>query len=95
MFADFSVLLGVMLLIAFLTETLIEFAKVQLEAYLNERQIQGIAAVIGVLLAWLLHADLFVTNNIGLMIVGYLIVGFVSSRGASYIHNWFDKLPRK
>lgn len=99
-FTDWQALLGLMLLIAFLTETIVEVVKTQLikPAFglpLSDEAIQLIATLLGIILAWLFGAKLFETDNLGLIIVGYIVVGIVSSRGSNFVHNWLDKLPRK
>lgn len=93
-FNDWTTLAALMLLIAFLTETILEFVKVQFEKYISEKAISLVGTVIGILLAWLMGATLFITSNVGLEILGYVVVGLVGSRGANYVHNWLDKLPR-
>lgn len=93
-FTDWQVLVGLMLLIAFLTETIVEFIKTQFDKLVSDRAIQIAATVIGVLLAWAFNATLFVGGNIVLTVIGYIVIGLVASRGANYVHNWLDKLPR-
>lgn len=93
-FIDWTTLGALMLLIAFLTETIIEFVKTQFDKYMSDKAINLIGTALGILLAWLMGATLFITSNVGLEIIGYVVVGLVASRGANYVHNWLDKLPR-
>ncbi|WP_422661768.1 hypothetical protein ACK8P5_25780 (plasmid) [Paenibacillus sp. EC2-1] len=93
-FTDWSTVIAVTLLIAFLTETVVEAIKTQFSV-LSEGNIQLVSLVLAILLAFLMQVSLFAEGSVGLKLVGFLIIGLVASRGASYAHNWFDKLPRK
>ncbi|MNO94141.1 hypothetical protein D3C76_857550 [compost metagenome] len=94
-FADWQVIVGLILLIAFLTETIVEFIKTQFETLIGSKAIQIAATVIGIVLAWAFQAKLFVGVSVYVDVIGYIVIGLVASRGASYAHNWLDKLPRK
>jgi len=97
-FADWDVVVGAVLMIAFLTETIVEVIKKQFTSEtttLSEQTIQWVSIVLGVLIAWLFNAQLFEATSIGITILNYFVIGLIASRGASFAHNWLDKLPRK
>lgn len=97
-FADWDAIVGSILMIAFLTETIVEVIKKQFTGEtttLSEQTIQWISIVIGIAIAWLFNAALFEPTSIGIMVLNFVVIGLISSRGASFAHNWLDKLPRK
>lgn len=52
------------------------------------------ALIVGMLIAWLTTADLFLLLgfNIKLQILGILLTGILISRGSTFVHNLFKKI---
>lgn len=93
-FTDWATLTGIILLIAFLVETIVEIIKQQVPKVMTEQSTMLISTLLGVILSILFQVGLFDTTEPGLKWVGLVIVGLVASRGSNYVHNWMDKLPR-
>ncbi len=89
-------LIFAMLLVSFLTETLVEILKnffMRLKA--PEEAIMLLSLILGVGLCVILQISLFLPSNIGAFWLGCVVCGVVASRGSNYVHNWFDRLPKK
>lgn len=94
--SDISVLLANLLLVAFLTETVIEVLKnFVIRMKLSEAFVYTLSILVGVIIAFALQVSLFTDANSFAYYVGIVIAGLVASRGANYIHNFIGNLPLK
>jgi uncharacterized protein YacL len=93
---DSSVLLPALLVIAFLTETIVEILKqFVIRIKMSALFVYFISIVVGLLLAFALHVSLFIKEDLFAYYIGVVICGLVASRGANYVHNFLINLPKK
>ncbi len=93
---DIGELLMTIVLIGFLTESIVELLKTY---FMNSKHsavvIYTLSIVVGMVLAFALKVSLFTPDNKLAYYVGIVICGLISSRGANYVHNWLGQLPNK
>lgn len=93
--SELSTLLPAMLLIGFLTESVVEMIKQFVDTKMKSHHIYIIAFVVSFVLCCALDISLFTTSNMGAHYVGIPICALVASRGSNFVHNWLDTLPMK
>lgn len=85
-----------LIMIGFITETVIELMKRYINGHKYADDIVDASSIIlSVILCFVLSVSIFDETNIMANYIGTVIAGFVASRGSNYIHNWFDTLPKK
>lgn len=94
--ADMSNLVVMLLLVAFLTETFVECLKnFVVQTKMSANTINGVAAIFGILMSFVLKVSLFTESNTAAYYIGIVLCGLVASRGANYVHNFVGNLPTK
>lgn len=85
-----------LVLVGFLTETVIELLKKFVaREKLSEMIIYSVSIILGITLCLALQISIFTSDNPFAYYIGVIICGLVASRGSNYVHNWFDSFPRK
>lgn len=93
---DPSSLVLSLIMIGFITETVIELMKRYVQGYKHADDIIDASSIIlSVILCFVLRISIFDETSMMANYIGTIIAGFVASRGSNYIHNWFDTLPKK
>lgn len=89
-------LLATLVLIGFLTETVVELLKNYVVKTKHSAVfIYTISIVVGLVLAFALRVSLFEPSQPFAYYVGMVICGLVASRGSNYVHNWLGNLPTR
>lgn len=89
-------LLGTLILIGFLTETVVEILKTYVFSTTKRAEyLFLVSLIIGFLLVFALQVSLFEPDNVVAYYVGMVICGLVASRGSNYVHNWLGNIPAK
>jgi uncharacterized membrane protein len=93
---DISVLLMTLVLVGFLTETVVELLKqFVMTSKHSAAFLYLISIAVGLILCFALQVSLFQKENLFAYYVGIVICGLVASRGSNYVHNWLGNLPKK
>jgi uncharacterized protein YacL len=93
---DISALILTLVLIGFLTETLVEILKqFVIKQKMSAMFVYTLSIVIGLVLAFALQVSLFTKENAFAYYVGVVICGLVASRGSNYVHNFIGNMPKK
>lgn len=94
--ANIGDLIGTLVLVGFLTETVVELLKQFVIK--GERSAifkYTLSIVTGLVLAFALQVSLFTKESLFAYYVGMVICGLVASRGANYAHNWLGQVKKK
>lgn len=94
---DLSTLALTIVMVGFLTETLVELFKTYFPKIKEEGSstIHIISMTVSIILCIALGISLFESTNLFAYWVGTIFCGLIASRGSNYVHNWLDILPRK
>lgn len=96
LFTNLSDLIFTLVLVGFLTETVVEILKVSiLKNSKGESTLFFVSLIVGMVLVFALQVSLFDNDNLFAYYVGMVICGLVASRGSNYVHNWLGQLPTK
>lgn len=87
-------LLFTLVLVGFLTETVVEILKTYVfKTSKSASYLFFISLVVGLLLVFALQVSIFEKDNLFAFYVGMVICGLVASRGSNYVHNWLGNIP--
>jgi Ca2+/H+ antiporter len=93
---DSASLLPALLVVVFLTEAVVEVVKdFVIQMKMSQLFVNFLSIIIAIVLAFALQVSLFGKDNLFAYYVGIVICGLIASRGANYVHNFLDTLPRK
>lgn len=93
---DFTSLIFPLIFIGFLTEAVTEIVK---QYFLNQNSkdkfLPFVSLVIALLLTFAMNVSIFESSQTFAYYLGVVVCALVASRGSSYVHNFFDKLPKR
>lgn len=95
-FVDIGALLPTMILIGFLTESVVELIKQIFEDQKwPTKHLYIISIVVSLVLCSALQVSLFDQTSPTAYFVGIMICALVASRGSNFVHNWLDTIPTR
>lgn len=93
---DIGTLLVTLVLVGFLTETVVEIAKNYLmRSKSSQVYINVVSLVTAMVLCFALQVSLFESTDTVAYYIGVVICGLVASRGSNYVHNFLGEMPQK
>lgn len=92
---DISTLLVSLVLVGFLTETVVEISKNFFGAKSSKTYITIVSLLTAMILCFALQVSLFESTDAVPYYIGIVICGLVASRGSNYVHNFLGEMPQK